>query len=119
MRRLVIFSLFAAVSFAAHAATIEEWRKRDPRWQAISSRSLAELQGCLGSRWAATLSAQIQAMPIERGMSYTNADGSRDILVDLTEEGDHRSIKLWLRKFMGVTAGAKEQIEKLSACASP
>jgi hypothetical protein len=42
---------------------------------------------------------------------------SRDILVDLTDEGDHRVIKLWLRSFFGITAGAKEQIEKLSTCA--
>jgi hypothetical protein len=75
------------------------------------------LQGCLGSKWAGTLSAKIDAIPIERGTSYTNAGMNRDILVDLTDEGDHRVIKLWLRSFFGITAGAKEQIEKLSTCA--
>ena len=107
-----------AVSSSLGAATLEQWRQRTPRWQATSTRSLAELEGCLGSKWAGTLSAKIQAMPIERGISYTNAGGNRDILVDLTDDGDHRTIKLWLRTFVGITAGAKEQISKLSTCAS-
>lgn len=106
-----------ALSSPLGAATLEQWRQRTPRWQATSTRSLAELEGCLGSKWAGTLSAKIQAMPIERGMSYTNASGNRDILVDLTDDADHRTIRLWLRTFVGITAGAKEQISKLSACA--
>ncbi|MAX15321.1 MAG: hypothetical protein CMN59_07505 [Sphingobium sp.] len=61
----------------------------------------------------------MQAMPIERGTSYTNIGSNRNILVDLTDDGDHRTLKLWLRNFMGITAGAQEQIEKLSACATP
>jgi hypothetical protein len=40
-------------------------------------------------------------------------------MVDVKDEGDHRTIKLWLRKFFGITAGANEQIEKLSFCAEP
>ncbi len=98
------------------AATIEQWRKREPRWVEHSQKSLDELIGCLGSTYVGTLSAKMQAMPIERGMSYTNSGGNRDILVDVTDEGDHRTVKLWLRSFAGITAGAQEQIAKLSAC---
>lgn len=119
MRHLIIAAALAStLSFGANASTLNQWRQRPPRWQTNSTRSLAELQGCLGSRWASTLSAKIDAMPIDRGMSYTNAGINRDILVDLTDEGDHRVIKLWLRTFMGITAGANEQIQKLSACAA-
>jgi len=41
-------------------------------------------------------------MPIERGISYTNAGEQRDILVDVTDDGDHRTIKLWLRTYLVV-----------------
>lgn len=99
------------------AATVEQWRQREPRWIGQSQKPLDQLVGCLGSKYAGTLSANIQAMLIERGMSYTNSGINRDILVDVTDDGDHRTIKLWLRNFFGITAGAKEQIAKLSACA--
>lgn len=99
-------------------ATLEQWRARPPRWEITSQRSLSDLEGCLGSRWAATLSTPMRSMRIERGVSYVNDGDNRDILVDLTDEGDRRVIKLWLRKFIGITAGAKEQIEKLSSCAN-
>jgi hypothetical protein len=56
-------------------------------------------------------------MPIERGISYTNVGDDRDILVDVVDEGSYRTIKLWLRTYLGITKGAKEQIEKLSLCA--
>ena len=99
-------------------ATLEQWRARPPRWETISQRSLVDLEGCLGSKWAATLSIPMRSMRIERGVSYVNDGGNRDILVDVTDEGDRRVIKLWLRKFIGITLGAKEQIEKLSSCAN-
>ena len=99
------------------AATLDQWRARAPRWQITSARTFLELEGCLGSKWAGTLSARIDAMPIERGMSYVNMGPNRDILVDLTDDGDRRTIKLWLRSFVGITVGAKEQIEKLNNCA--
>ena len=120
MRLKISFVILAmTVSFSLTAATLEQWRQRPPRWQTTSQRSLADLQGCLGSRWVSSLSAKMQAMPIERGTSYTNIGSNRNILVDLTDDGDHRTLKLWLRNFMGITAGAQEQIEKLSACATP
>ena len=100
-------------------ATLEEWRKRPPRWEIKSERSLSELQGCLGSKWAGSLSMAVRMMPIEGGISYVNDGANRDILVDVTDEGGHRKIKLWLRKFFGITVGAEEQIKKLSDCAAP
>lgn len=115
-------NLRAAIGIAAlfpllTAATVEQWRQREPRWTGVSQKPLDQLVGCLGSHYAGTLSAKMQAMPIEHGMSYTNAGSNRDILVDVTDDGDHRTIKLWLRNFVGITAGAKEQIAKLSGCA--
>jgi hypothetical protein len=111
---------FAVIALALSApmivnASADQWRKRPPRWEATSSRSLSDLQSCLGSRWAGTLSTKIVAMPIERGMSYTT-EGERDLLVDVVDEGSQRRVKLWLRKYRGITVGAKEQIEKLSGC---
>lgn len=117
-KTLVALAL-AIASPVVIGATVEQWRQRTPRWQATTKRSFTELQGCLGTRWVGTLSAKMQAMPIERGMSYTNSGSNRDILVDVTDDGDHRTVKLWLRSFVGITAGAKEQIEKLSACTNP
>jgi hypothetical protein len=113
----ITIALAALPALPLNAATLQQWRERPPRWQITSERSLVDLQGCLGSRWAAALSTKMQAMPIERGTSYVNDGFRRDILVDLTDDGDHRTIKLWLRNFMGITAGATEQIERLSSCA--
>lgn len=101
------------------AATVQQWRQREPRWIGYSDKPLDQLIGCLGSNYAASLSAKMVAMPIERGMSYTNAGSNRDILVDVVDEGNRRTVKLWLRSYFGITAGAKEQIEKLSACTNP
>jgi hypothetical protein len=101
------------------AATVEQWRKRTPRWEGQSAVPMDKLLGCLGTHWVGSLSAHMRAMPIENGMSYTNDGVQRDILVDVIDEGNRRVVKLWLRNFMGITAGAKEQIEKLSACAAP
>lgn len=114
-RWIAVLSISCALPLMT-AATVEQWRQREPRWTSESQKPLAELVGCLGSRYVGTLSAKMQAMPIEHGMSYTNAGMNRDILVDVTDEGDRRVVKLWLRKFMGITAGAEEQIVKLSAC---
>lgn len=97
-------------------ATIEQWRQREPRWVGHSAKPLDDLLGCLGSKYVGSLSAKMQAMPVDHGMSYTNIGANRDILVDVIDEGEQRTIKLWLRSFVGITAGAKEQIEKLSAC---
>lgn len=115
--KIPVAALAMTSSFPLMAATLEQWRQRPPRWQTTSQRSLADLQGCLGSRWVSSLSAKMQAMPIERGISYTNIGSNRNILVDLTDDGDRRTIKLWLRNFMGITAGAQEQIAKLTSCA--
>lgn len=109
--------MISVLSPALIGATLEQWRQRPPRWEMASTRSLAELQGCLGSRWAGTLSAKVQSLVIERGVSFTNVGSNRDFLVDVVDEGDHRVVRLWLRNFLGVTAGAREQIAKLSACA--
>ena len=83
-------------------ATLAQWRKRSPRWTGVSSKSFVDLEGCLGSKWAATQSTKYDVMPIERGISYTNAGEQRDILVDVTDDGDHRTIKLWLRTYLVV-----------------
>jgi len=114
-----IWSLVAVgIAFPAlTAATVEQWRQREPRWTTHTKKPLDRLVGCVGSKYAGTLSTKMQAMPIERGVSYTNAGMNRDILVDVVDDGDERTIKLWLRTFVGITAGAKEQIEKISACA--
>lgn len=119
--RPILISIAATVIlFGLSAATLQQWRERPPRWIGKSQRSLTELQGCLGSNWAASQGTKYVAMPIERGMSYTNTGNMRrDILVDVVDEGDHRTVKLWLRSFMGITKGANEQIDKLSVCVTP
>jgi hypothetical protein len=97
-------------------ATLEQWRQRPPRWEATSTRSFDEPRDCLSEKWVATLSMKMTTMPKVRGLAYVNDGDNRDILVDVTDEGTHRSIKLWLRTYMGLTVGAKEQIAKLQSC---
>ncbi|MGA1806496.1 hypothetical protein VHN57_02000 [Sphingobium sp. WW5] len=116
---LAFAAIVTIVPSIGSAATVEQWRKRPPRWEGQTTVPLDKLLGCLGTRWAGSLSAHMRAMPIENGMSYTNDGLQRDILVDVIDEGERRVVKLWLRNFMGMTAGAKEQIEKLSACTEP
>ena len=116
---LALAAMVMVIPSIGSTATVEQWRKRPPRWEGQSSVPMDKLLGCLGSRWVGTLSASMRAMPIENGMSYTNDGIQRDILVDVIDEGNRRVVKLGLRNFMGITAGAKEQIEKLSACAEP
>ena len=119
--RLVWACLVIAGAAPAMAGPVglQVWRAKTPRWEMTSSRPLTDLEGCLGSQWAGTQHTQMLMMPIERGMSWQNNGHPRDLLVDLTDDGDHRTIKLWLRVYMGITVGAKEQIAKLGRCADP
>lgn len=112
-------SVTVAAPVLAGQVGLEAWRARPPRWQMTSTRSLVDLEGCLGSKWAGTQHTQMLMMPIEHGMSWQNNGHPRNLLVDLTDDGDHRTIKLWLRVYMGITVGAKEQIAKLGRCADP
>jgi hypothetical protein len=120
-RIAVMFGLIALslASVADAKSGLEKWRAKPPRWQATSDRSLTELEGCLGSRYVGTLHTHVVSMRIENGISYQNDGEHRDFLVDVTDDGVHRTIKLWLRVYMGITVGAKEQIEKLGRCANP
>ncbi|MFL0585884.1 hypothetical protein ACH0BU_04485 [Sphingomonas olei] len=112
--------LALSLSSGANAKSgLEKWRAKEPRWKTTTQRSLNDLEGCLGSRYVGTLHTHVVPMRIENGVSYQNDGDSRDFLVDVTDDGDHRTIKLWLRVYMGITVGAKEQIEKLGRCAHP
>lgn len=83
----------------AGCVTPQTMRARAPDFTQTSSRSVAEIAGCIGSSWTGPA---INTVPIEHGTSlvaFEPIEGVTNVLIEIMDGGEKRAATIYFRHY--------------------
>ena len=98
----------------AGCVTPQTMRARAPDFSATSSRSLADVTGCIGAGYAKAVSV----VPITQGTRFITRGGTgiTDVMVEVVDEGDLRKVSFFSRQAPISLSNKPAMIARLKAC---
>jgi len=110
--------LFVAVATVGltGCVTPQTMRARAPDFTQTSSRSVAEIAGCVGSNWKGPA---INTVPIEHGTSLVSTasiEGATNVLIEIIDGGEKRKASIYFRHYPVSFQATGRMTETVKSC---